>query len=187
MKNKTILISFVALLILTTCAICLIQTSEDGPINNTPISVENPPIPNKNTTNSNLTTQKPKVYHGKTSSENINIILLVKGPKKAKKGQNVTILYIISNKGSHTINNIQIEGQAINKKLGTLKPKQTKKYAYTEYIPTDTEIKEKYGPDAEICNPYPIGGATIHFTDHNGKKHMLYFDILNLNLSDILF
>lgn len=174
-------------MILTTCTICLLQTFNDEPINNTPISVENLPFLDKNTTNSNLTTQKTKVYPGKTSSENINITLLVKGSKEAKKGQNVTILYIISNKGSHTINNIKIEGQAINKKLGTLKPKQTKKYAYTEYIPTDAEIKEKHGPDAEICNPYPIGGATIHFTDHNGKKHMLHFDILNLNLSNILF
>jgi hypothetical protein len=68
------------------------------------------------------------------------------------------------------------------KTIGTLNAGETKKVNYKEYIFTDKEVKENFGSDAEVSNPYPIGGFNVYYVDYNHKKHVTYFDSFNIRL-----
>jgi len=119
-----------------------------------------------------------------TSSETVNIIVVANqtGPATAKKGENVTINYIVSNKGNSDVFDVIIRSQGFEKKIGTLKPNETKEFKEKFRIPTEEEVKEDFGPDAKISNPFFIGGFGVTFTDLNGNKHTITSNSLEIKL-----
>ncbi|MBI5679675.1 MAG: hypothetical protein HZC47_02115 [Methanobacterium sp.] len=111
------------------------------------------------------------VQHNTTSAKAIDVVAIQKGPETAKKGMNVTIQYEVSNKGSETVYNVQIDSQDFEQNLGTIKPGETKKGSASIYIPTDAEVQADFGPDATVSNPFFIGGFSVKFNGANGAKH----------------
>jgi hypothetical protein len=139
----------------------------------------NIPIEYGLTHSSNFILQNNVVQSNKT----VDVVKSIEGKvKTAHKGQNVTIKYVVSNKGTKPIYNVVVDGQCIHKNLGTIKPGETKKVTYTEYISTDKEIKEEFGPGASVSNPYPMGGDNLYFNDYKGTKHGTSFEIFNIKL-----
>lgn len=106
-----------------------------------------------------------------------------KGPETAKKGMNVTIQYEVTNKGTETVYNVQIDSQDFEQAVGTLKPGETKKYTSNIYIPTDAEVQEDFGPNATVSNPYFIGGFSVKFNDAKGAKHSTISNSIEIRLS----
>jgi len=114
----------------------------------------------------------------------VNVVTSIKNyPKKAYQGQNLKYTCVITNKGTKPIYKVVIDGMGVHKKLGTLKPGETKKILRTEYIWTEAQIKKEFGPDATISNTYSIGGESLHYTDYKGKKHTTYFEMLDIKVA----
>jgi hypothetical protein len=96
---------------------------------------------------------------------------------------NVTIQYEVTNKGTDTVYNVQIDSQDYEQAVGTLKPGETKKYTGTLYIPTDAEVQEDFGPNATVSNPYFIGGFSVKFNGPNGTKHSTLSNSIEIKLA----
>lgn len=134
---------------------------------------------------SNNTTQNGsgKTVAKITPNKEINVVLSIADYlKTAHKGQEVSINYVVTNKGTKPIHNVILEGQSIRKELGTIQPGQTVKVPYREYIWTDAEVKEDFGPDATVHNPYGLGGGTLYYTDYKGIKHTAQFGTIEIKL-----
>ncbi|MDD3984338.1 MAG: hypothetical protein PHY59_00200 [Methanobacterium sp.] len=118
-----------------------------------------------------------------TSSETINIIVVANqtGPATAKKGENVTINYIVSNKGNSDVFDVIVRSQGFEKKIGTLKPNETKEFQEKYRIPTDEEVKEDFGSNS-MSDTFFIGGFGVSFTDLNGNKHRITSNSLEIKL-----
>jgi CARDB len=112
----------------------------------------------------------------------INIVANQTGPATAKKGDNVTINYSVSNKGGQVVNNVKIHDQNFDTTIGTLNPGETKTYQYTLHIPTDKEVQEDFGSNSTVSNPFSIGGFGVSFTDSNGSSHTINSNSLEIKL-----
>jgi len=140
--------------------------------------------PQNNTTVQNDTFQNDIALNDTPSTEAMGIIATVKGPRTAKKGQNITIEYIVSNKGAKTAYNLRIEGESIDtKNLGTLKAGETRKFTEVEYMPTNTEVASDYGPGTTYMNPFPVGGDALYFKDAKGIEHVINFSRIEIKLT----
>lgn len=142
-------------------------------------------IQNSNSTLQNNTTVQNDTIQKDTPSTNaIGIVATVNGPKTAKKGQNVTIEYTVSNKGAEIVYNMRVEGQSIDpRNIGTLKAGETRKFTEVEYIPTDAEVASDYGPGTTYMNPFPVGGDAVCFKDAKGVEHVINFDSIEIKLT----
>lgn len=112
----------------------------------------------------------------------IDIIATQNGPVIAHKGQNVIINYTVSNNGTQSVYNVKVHDQNFDKTLGTIKPGEDKKFQHPMYIPTDEQVKEDFGPDATVSNPFFVGGFIVSFQDANGSKHSLTANSINIKL-----
>jgi hypothetical protein len=122
------------------------------------------------------------VQQNSTPAKAISVIATQKGPETAKKGMNVTIQYEVSNKGSETVYNVQIDSQDFAQNLGTINPGETKKGTSTIYIPTDAEVQADFGPNATVSNPFYIGGFSVKFNGVNGAKHSTLANSIEIKL-----
>ncbi len=112
----------------------------------------------------------------------INIVANQTGPATAKKGDNVTINYSVSNNGGQAVNNVKIQDQNFDTTIGTLNPGETKTYQYTLHIPTDKEVQEDFKSNSTVSNPFFIGGFGVSFTDLNGSSHTISSNSLEIKL-----
>jgi hypothetical protein len=122
------------------------------------------------------------VQQNSTPAKAIDIVAVQKGPDTAKKGQNVTIQYEVSNNGYETVYNVTISSQQYGQNVGTLKSGETKKYTSALYIPTDAENKADFGPSATISNPFYIGGFAVLFIDAKGSNHTVRSNNITIKL-----
>lgn len=122
------------------------------------------------------------IPHNTIHVESSDIIGTVNGPKGYKKGEDVTIEYGVINTGRETVYGVKIVGQAMYKYIGTLKPKETKKFNYIYYIPTDSELKEAYGPGSVVGNPISIGGDAIYYKYATGLEYVTNFNSIDVKL-----
>lgn len=134
-------------------------------------------VANNNSTN---------VNNSKNTTSNgtgyIKVVANQTGPETAKKGDNVTINYSVSNQGNVTVYNVQADDQNFETTIGTLKPGETKNYQYTLQIPTDEEVQQDFGPNSTVSNPFYIGGFGVSFTDSNGSTHTINANSLEIKL-----
>jgi hypothetical protein len=131
---------------------------------------------NNNTTVNNVTTNTTNVTAA------TKVVANQTGPATAKKGDNVTINYSISNLGSHEVFNVKTYDQNFETTIGSLKAGETQNFQYTLHIPTDEEIQEDFGPNATVSNPFFIGGFGVSFTDLNGSTHTINANSLEIKL-----
>ena len=95
-----------------------------------------------------------------------------KGPSTPqKRGTSVPVHYTVTNKGKKTIYDAEVGAQEFEKYIGTLKPGQTKKYTYMQYIATDKDLKEWYGGNVKLNGPLEIGSIILTFKDDKGAFH----------------
>lgn len=137
---------------------------------------KSPAVTNNNTTVNNSSTNTSN------KTEHIKIVATQTGPTTAKKGENVTINYTVSNEGSEIVNNVKAEAQNFENTIGTLKPGETKNYQYQLHIPTDKEVQEDFGPNGTVSNPLFVGGFAVRFTDINGTAHTINANSLEIKL-----
>lgn len=118
-------------------------------------------------------------FYVEKSGKTVDVVKSTRGKvKTAHKGHNITIKYVILDKGIKPIYNVVFDDQYIHKNLGTIKPGETRQILYTECIHPDKEIKDMHRPNSEITNPYPMDGAHIYY---KGIKHIKYFEIFKIN------
>ncbi|MGB9936687.1 MAG: hypothetical protein ACPK7O_03120 [Methanobacterium sp.] len=135
---------------------------------------------NDNATVQNNTTNQSQ---NSTTTKAIDVVAVQKGPETAKKGMNVTIQCDVTNKGTDTVYNVEIDSQDFGQNLGTLKPGETKKYTASIYIPTDAEVQQDFGPNATVSNPFFIGGFSVKFNGPNGTKHSTLSNPIEIKLA----
>ena len=136
------------------------------------------------TPQSNTTVQNDTTLNDTPSNDTMGIVATVKGPKTAKRGQNITIECTISNKGTKTVYNLTIEGQNIDtKNLETLKAGETRKFTEIEYILTDSEVASNYGIEGSSMNPFPVGGDAVYFQDAKGTEHVIQSSWIKIKLT----
>ena len=75
---------------------------------------------------------------------------------------------------------MKIGGQDFTKNFGVLKPGETKKFTYMEYIPTDSDIEEDMPGAGPLPNPYYIGSPMIDFRDSNGVVHKVQSNYIKI-------
>ena len=117
-----------------------------------------------------------------TTTKGIDIVANQTGPAKAKKGDNVTINYTISNNGEQVVFNVKTNDQNFENTIGTLNPGETKNYSYVLHIPTDEEVQADFDSNATVSNPFFIGGFGVSFTDVNGSTHTINSNSLEIKL-----
>lgn len=118
-----------------------------------------------------------------TSAKAIDIVATQSGPAEAKKGENVTIAYEVSNNGYESVFNVQIVSQDFEQNVGTLKPGETRKYTSQLYIPTDADVQGDFGSNATVSDPLFIGGFGVLFNDAEGSKHSINANSIEIKLS----
>ncbi|MCK9151487.1 hypothetical protein [Methanobacterium alcaliphilum] len=111
-----------------------------------------------------------------------DVTAIQKGPATAKKGENITLTYTIHNNGNSDIYNVSVADQNFYKFLGTIKAGQSKSFTNRAYIPTDREVKEDFGPDATVSNPFYIGGVAVSYQNANGKTFGINSNSLSIPL-----
>lgn len=130
----------------------------------------------------NNTVNNTTVQQNSTPAKAIDIIAVQKGPTTAKKGQNVTMQYEVSNNGYETVYNVTISSQQFGQKVGTLKSGETKRYTQSLYIPTDAEVQQDFGATAKTSNPFYIGGFAVLFIDAKGSNHTVHSNNITIKL-----
>ncbi len=136
------------------------------------------------TDNQNNQTQQNTTVNKNTTNTTkaVDVAAVLKGPETAKKGMKVTIQYIVTNKGSENVTDVEIISQGVTQTLGTLKPGETKSFVTQLYIPTDAEVQQDFGPNATVSNPYFIGSFSVSFNDTGGKKHTVNSNSIQIKL-----
>lgn len=135
---------------------------------------------NNNTNNSTIANNSSST--GSNSSVVVKVVAKQTGPETAKKGDNVTINYTVSNEGSGAVQNVKISSQNFDNTIGTLNANETKNYSYTLHIPTDAEVQEDFGPNSTVSNPFYIGGFAVSFTDSTGSIHSINANSIEIKL-----
>lgn len=131
---------------------------------------------NNNTTVNNVTTNTSNV------TTEIKVVANQTGPLTAKKGDNITINYTISNLGQQEVFNVKTNDQNFETTIGSLKAGETQNFQYKLHIPTDEEIQQDFDPNATVANPFFIGGFGVSFTDLNGSTHTINANSLEIKL-----
>ncbi|MDI6644675.1 MAG: hypothetical protein QME14_06400 [Methanobacteriaceae archaeon] len=113
-----------------------------------------------------------------------DIIATQKGPSKAVKGENITIEYVITNNGNQAIYQVSVSDQNFYKYIGIIKKGETKRFTEKVYIPTDNEVKQDFGPDATVSNPFFIGAVGVSYQDSDGNQYTINSNSLNIPLTE---
>jgi len=176
MQNK-----FIALIIIIVIAICGISAfllTQSNEVNN----IANNTISNQtmdNVTNSKNINNSTTTFNGDTDENNITASL--NGPKYSSEGNTVNLKWKITNNGNDTITNVIAEDQSSSHNFGSLAPGESKTYSVSMNIPTLAQLREDFGPDATISNPFSIGGYSITYM-LNGEQFQFNSNSLEIKL-----
>lgn len=164
MKNKfLILIAVIIIITLGVSAFLLIENPEP--------TVKT----NNNTNNTNNTTNNSML------SQNNSVVATLEGPKTAKEGDNIQIVWKITNNLNVPITNVQGSDQNKNHDFGQINPGETKTYSFSLLIPSSSVIQEDFGPNATIENPFFIGGFNVKYVV-NGIEHSINSNSIEVKL-----
>ena len=131
---------------------------------------------NNNTTVNNVT------KNTSSGTTDVKVVANQTGPDTAKKGDNITINYTVSNTGGQVVYNVKAYDQNFETAIGTLNPGETKSYQYQLHIPTDEEVQQDFGPNSTVSNPLFLGGFGVNFKDLNGSTHTINSNSLEIKL-----
>lgn len=140
--------------------------------------------PGNNTTQQNNTSVQQNASNAtNTSVKAVDVVATQSGPTTAKKGDNVTITYKVTNNGNEQVADVKISSQDFEQTIGTLNPGEARTFTHQIHIPTDKEVQQDFGANATVSNPFYIGGFSVSFTDTSGAKHSVLSNSININLS----
>lgn len=178
MQNK-----FIALLIVIIIAVCGVSAFLLTQNNNT----ENNNITDNNGSNDNInnTMKNKNMNLGNTNfkgnTDENGIIASLNGPLYSSEGKTINLTWKITNNGNDTINNVSAEDQSSSHNFGTLAPGESKIYSVSLNIPTLAQVKEDFGPDATVSNPFSIGGYSISYL-LNGEEFQFNSNSIDIKL-----
>ncbi|BBL61980.1 hypothetical protein MARBORIA2_01820 [Methanobrevibacter arboriphilus] len=178
MQNK-----FIALIIVIIIAICgvsafLLTQGTDNEVNNITDNSSSNKTVNNVTNNTNINNGNTN-FNGNTDENDITASL--NGPKYSAEGKTVNLIWKITNNGNTTINNILAEDQSSSNNFGSLAPGESKTYSVSLNIPTLAQVKEDFGSDATVSNPFSIGGYSITYV-LNGEQFQFNSNSLEIKL-----
>ena len=140
--------------------------------------------PGNNTTQQNNTSVQQNASNTtNTSAKTVDVVATQSGPTTAKKGDDITITYKVTNNGNEQVADVKISSQDFEQTIGTINPGETTTYTHQVHIPTDKEVQQDFGANATVSNPFYIGGFSVSFTDTSGAKHSVLSNSININLS----
>lgn len=128
--------------------------------------------PETPTVMSNATQKTQENQSNITTTGAAELVAIQEGPETAHPGTNVTITCKIKNLGSGPAENIIITSQVFEKRIERINPGEEVKFNVSAYIPTPEEIKESFGPNTTLSNPFFIGGYTVIYHDIKGKHEI---------------
>lgn len=137
---------------------------------------------NNTTQQNNTSVQQNGTNVTNTSAKTVDVVANQTGPSTAKKGDNVTITYKVTNNGNEKVFNVKISSQDFEQAVGTLNPGETRTFTQQMHIPTDQEVQQDFGANATVSNPFYIGGFSVSFTDTSGAKHSVLSNPINIKL-----
>ena len=112
-------------------------------------------------------------------------VIIQKGPNTPqKRGTSVPISYTVTNKGKKTIYNAEIGSQNFLQNIDVLKPGETRKYTYLQYIPTNEDLAEWFDSSVKLNSPLEMGGAKLTFTDDKNVFHSIRSNPIEIKLVD---
>ncbi|MDR2966507.1 MAG: hypothetical protein LBU74_00990 [Methanobacteriaceae archaeon] len=126
-------------------------------------------INNNNTTNNSRT------------SQNNSVVAILEGPKSAKEGDNIQIIWKITNNLNVPISNVQGNDQNEIYNFSQINPGETKIHSFFIYIPSLTDIKNDFGLNATISDPFFIGGFNVKYFV-NGEEYNITSNSIEINL-----
>lgn len=109
------------------------------------------------------------------------ISVIQEGPSSADYGKNVSIKWTVTNKGSQPITNVNGTSQDFNYNFGTIKPGESKSITFKMSIPSLDQVKNDFGDDATVPNPFIIGGFHLSY-NLNGKLNEVTSNSLSIPL-----
>lgn len=137
----------------------------------------------QNTTQNNTVQKNNEQTNVSGTKKDYDAIITQKGPiTPQKRGTSVPISYTVTNKGKNTIYNAEVGSQNFVKNVDILKPGQTEKYTYMQYIPTDKDLAEWYDGNVKLNSPLVMGGAKLTFTDDKGVFHSIRSNTIEIKL-----
>ncbi len=92
------------------------------------------------------------------------------------------IYYAVTNKGKKIIYNAEVGSQDFVKNIDILKPGETKKYTYLQYIPTNEDLAEWFDSSVKLNSPLVMGGAELTFTDNKDVLHNIHSNSIEIKL-----
>jgi hypothetical protein len=111
-----------------------------------------------------------------------DVVATQKGPASAMKGETITLTYTVTNNGNQPIYGVTVNAQDFDKSLGTIGAGEKKTFTEKIRIPTDAEVKQDFGPDATISNPFYFGGVGVSYQDANGNSFSIESNSLSIPL-----
>ena len=116
-----------------------------------------------------------------TTSQNKSVVAVLEGPKSAEEGDNIQIVWKITNNLNVPITNVQGIDQNEDHNFGQINPGETKTYSFLLYIPSLKDITDDFGLDATLSNPFYIGGFNVKYFV-NGVEHNINSNSLEIVL-----
>lgn len=126
--------------------------------------------------NTNNTTNNSKI-----SQKNGSVVAILEGPKSAKEGDNIQLVWKITNNLGVPITNVQGTDQNQIHNFDKINPGETKTYSFSVPIPSLKNIKEDFGSNATISNPFYIGGFNVKYFA-NGAEHSINSNSIEIKL-----
>jgi len=109
------------------------------------------------------------------------IVATQRGPETARPGSNITVTCKIKNEGKGPAKNVKVLSQDFERSLDVIEAGEEVEFQVQIYIPTEEEVKEDFGENATLSNPFFIGGFSVTYTDLSGK-HSLNSNSLEIPL-----
>ncbi|MCF0226332.1 MAG: hypothetical protein HUK28_03305 [Methanobrevibacter sp.] len=92
--------------------------------------------------------------------------------KKINDNGEVEVNWKIINDSEFTLNKVEATSQFMNHSFDDIKPQSKAEFKFYLKIPSIDLIKEDFGEDATVSNPFIIGGAILTFTIKNDTFDM---------------
>ncbi len=144
-------------------------------------TIQNNPV--QNTTLNNTVPENNESTNVSNAKKEYDAVIIQKGPiNPQKRGTSVPISYIITNKGKNTIYNAEVGAQDFLQNIDILKPGETRKYTYMQYIPTNKDLAEWFDSNVKLNSPLVMGGAELTFVDNKGVLHNIHSNSIEIKL-----
>ena len=137
----------------------------------------------QNTTLNNTVQKNNEQINIIDTKKDYDAIITQKGPTTPqKRGTSVPISYTVTNKGKNTIYNAEVGSQDFLQNIDILKPGETRKYTYMQYIPTNEDLAEWFDSSVKLNSPLVMGGAELTFIDNKGILHNIHSNSIEIKL-----